>query len=114
MRFLAIALVIAGCARWQHISVDDVRSGRISLEKKWVEVHTPDRRIEMRSVTVAADHLVGHARNGAVVDVPFGDISALSYADDVETRNVLLGFLAAAIVVGGLLLGYVASQHPVN
>ena len=114
MRFAAITLVIAGCAHWQEITVDDVRSGRVSFEHKWLEVDVPGRSIEMRSAQLVGDHVVGRARNGGHVDVPLADLIAARVRDDVGTRNALLGALVGFAIVGGLFFLYVHSQQGVN
>jgi len=113
MRWLAIAFVIAGCAEWREISIDDVRSGRESIEGKPVEIATKTRTVELRSVTVAGNHLVGRTLYQAPVDIAVDDVVRLRIGTGSQIGYAVLWTVLAIVVVAALItLGLLSEGKP--
>lgn len=56
---LVVLVMLAGCFRWQAVSLDDVRAGRVDLRTRTVRLVAPSERATMVIHRQEAGHLDG-------------------------------------------------------
>ena len=110
MKWLAIALVIAGCASWEELRADDVRSGRASIEGKHIEVATRTQSVEVGSAKLANGHVIGRTLDGAQVDVSLDDVVRLRVMTKDEALTAFLWVVLAVVVVAGVIFVMLLSK----
>ena len=103
-RWLTIALVITSCTRWEELRVEDVRSGRVSIEGRPVEADTKTQAVEFRSASVSSGRLVGHTLDGAAIEISLDEVIRLRVPTRVQAGEAVLWTVLILASVGAVIV----------
>jgi hypothetical protein len=103
VRTVLFALAIVGCAHWQDVSLEEVRSGQASLDGKDVKVFTAERNLEIRVDRIEADAIYGRTLDGGSIAIRLVDVHALQVAAAPSHGTYALWTVLGVLVVGLLV-----------